>query len=96
MKKLFLDDMRQPPDETWDVVRTHKEFIEYIDEHGVPDIISFDHDLDGTLTGLDCAKYIVGRCLTIKEFYVHSANPTGARNIRVLLENWRKFNNDQT
>jgi len=45
MKKLFLDDIRVPPDETWDVVRNYKEFIEYITKNRVPDFISFDHDL---------------------------------------------------
>lgn len=45
MKKLFLDDMRKAPDNTWDVVRSYDEFTQYIEKNGVPDIISFDHDL---------------------------------------------------
>jgi NAD+-processing family protein with receiver domain len=45
MRKLFLDDTRKPPDFTWDVVRNYEEFVAYITLHGVPDIISFDHDL---------------------------------------------------
>lgn len=45
MRKLFLDDSRLPPDFTWDVVRSYEEFIAYIELHGVPDVISFDHDL---------------------------------------------------
>lgn len=50
MKKLFLDDNRQPWDETWDLVKTPAAFRTYIKELFVktkqlPDVISFDHDL---------------------------------------------------
>lgn len=45
VRKLFLDDTRQPPDMTWDVVRNYQQFVEYITKQGVPDVISFDHDL---------------------------------------------------
>ena len=45
MKKLWLDDLRPVPDKTWDKVKSYKEFTSYILKHGIPDIISFDHDL---------------------------------------------------
>lgn len=60
MKKLFLDDIRIPKDainlvpshfnkmyweEDWFVVRDYKEFTNWILSYGVPDLISFDHDL---------------------------------------------------
>lgn len=56
MKRLFLDDYRQPIDcfvytkdkiyyEDWVVVKNYPEFVKYISENGIPDIISFDHDL---------------------------------------------------
>jgi hypothetical protein len=58
MKKLFLDDIRNPgdcvsymrPNEQyydidWDIVRNYNDFVNYINENGVPDEISFDHDL---------------------------------------------------
>ena len=60
MKKLFLDDIRNPKDgiglvpsnlnkfywaNDWTVVRTYEEFVSYITENGLPDFISFDHDL---------------------------------------------------
>lgn len=44
MAKLYLDDIREAPI-GWDVVRSYDEFVRYIDENGVPDFISFDHDL---------------------------------------------------
>lgn len=46
MRKLFLDDQRRPYDNTWDVVRNFNAFVEYIQSSGMPNIISFDHDLD--------------------------------------------------
>jgi len=53
MTKLFLDDNRTPEECVgdvyesggWDLVRDYEEFITYIMERGMPDIISFDHDL---------------------------------------------------
>jgi hypothetical protein len=45
VRKLFLDDKRKAPDFTWDVVRNYEQFVAYIELHGAPDIISFDHDL---------------------------------------------------
>ena len=57
MKRLFLDDMREPKeafphtryqtylDDEWIVVRSYKEFTDWILSNGLPDIVSFDHDL---------------------------------------------------
>lgn len=58
---LFLDDIRVPSDVShyvinpnlkkfyseseFDIVRSYNEFVEYIVDNGVPDLISFDHDL---------------------------------------------------
>jgi len=50
MYSLFLDDFRVPNTflkdiRTWTVVRNYKEFVKTIKERGLPDFISFDHDL---------------------------------------------------
>lgn len=45
---LFLDDTRNPPGhlfKVFDVVRNYDEFVDYIETYGVPELISFDHDL---------------------------------------------------
>jgi hypothetical protein len=95
MKKLFLDDIRIPKDcvnglvpshlnqfywgSDWDIVRSFEEFINWITKNGLPDFISFDHDLadihyemdfnkkydESTIerTGLDCAKWLVEYCM---------------------------------
>lgn len=127
MKKLFLDDIRQPKDacyivsnpkiywdSDWSTVKNYVEFCEWIKTNGLPDIVSFDHDLadihyeidfddwnDATAdqlgveeTGLDCAKWMVNYCITnnvtLPEYYVHSANPVGRKNIKSYLDNAKK------
>tara|TARA_R110002020_G_scaffold215911_3_gene423216 strand:+ start:886 stop:1272 length:387 start_codon:yes stop_codon:yes gene_type:complete len=123
--KLFLDDVRVPYDvfkmtinpiyennEDWVIVKHYYEFVSYIKENGIPDFLSFDHDLsfdhylsenqEGDIdynslkekTGYDCAKWLVQYCLennlTIPDYYVHSANPVGKKNIECFLSNAKK------
>jgi hypothetical protein len=58
MYNLFLDDFRHPYDcvaymrdpmkyakWNWVVVKNHEEFVKKIEEDGLPEFISFDHDL---------------------------------------------------
>ena len=112
---LFLDDIRDPswvhwmklpsPAEGWVVVRSHEEFVAAIQERGLPELISFDHDLDQEgqidyeLTGMDCAKWLVEFCLdndlAAPEFLVHSQNPPGRDNIHGLLSSFRKHQEAQ-
>lgn len=54
---LYLDDYRYPSDsfkhtertlykdKHWNIVRSYDEFVSYIEKNGMPDAISFDHDL---------------------------------------------------
>lgn len=42
---LYLDDIRVPIDPTFDLVCTYQQFTEYIEKCGIPELISFDHDL---------------------------------------------------
>jgi hypothetical protein len=98
MKKLFLDDIRNPKDcanglvpshlnkfyweNDWFIVRSHNDFVDWITNNGLPNFISFDHDLadvhytmdfskdsgnQGTeKTGLDSAKWLGDYCLDNK------------------------------
>lgn len=56
--KILLDDIRTPYDvfkntvdfeyyknEDWVIIKTYEDFVIHIEEHGIPDIVSFDHDL---------------------------------------------------
>lgn len=93
MKKLFLDDLRPAPNDSWDVVRSFDEFKAYIIKHGVPDIISFDHDLGLGPNGYDCVKWLIEKNYKIKEFHAHSMNPVGRENIIKLLTWWKEICN---
>ena len=91
---LYLDDLRPTP-EGFDRVYSYKEFVAYLERKGLPDFISFDHDLGEDLSGYDCAKYLVAYCLEhqfpLPDYQVHSQNPIGKENIERLLENFKKF-----
>lgn len=98
MTKLFIDDLRQPPDDTWVVTRSYQETVEYIEANGLPAMISFDHDLGLAETGYDVAKWIVEQILDEKfdfpvsfSYTIHSANPVGRKNIESLMDNFTKY-----
>ena len=70
---LFLDDQRFPKDVTWvkykiphvdwTIVRNYKEFVDVILDKGMPEMVSFDHDLepdkiDGDILNLKSCKII--------------------------------------
>jgi hypothetical protein len=73
-------------------VYNYADFVEYITQNGLPDFISFDHDLGEDESGYDCAKYLVEYCiehnLSLPKFSVHSQNPVGKENIERLLNNF--------
>lgn len=111
IRKLFLDDEREPKDayaaflsnnnpiyleEGWTVVRSIMEFMRYLKKEGVPDVVSFDHDLGPTpITGFYCAKQLIDFCeaqdLDLPKCLVHSANPVGKKNIQFVLDNYSRF-----
>lgn len=71
-------------------VKSFDEFVSFIEANGLPQFISFDHDLGkGKPKGLDCAKWLVRYCnqkgLKLPKFFVHSANPNGQREINAIL-----------
>lgn len=97
---LFLDDIRIPIDTfnytkndvysklDWIVVRNYNEFVKAIEIHGMPDIISFDHDLadehyDPDLYGSE----------TYNEVYDNFKSKTGYDCAKWLIEN--SIDNDQ-
>ena len=95
LQKLYIDDIRNPKSEGWIVVRDFESFVSHINVNGLPDEISFDHDLgENTKTGYDCAKWICEYCWTnglpIPNWNVHSANPVGRDNIVQLMETFEK------
>ena len=98
MDKLWLDDIRTPPDETWLWVRSYDEATEAIDS-ACFDIISLDHDLGvveiggevEAKTGYDVACYLEqrvfsGEITAPNRILSHSANPVGRRRIEQVAK----------
>ena len=104
--KLYLDDVRNLPDDSYSLVRSYEEAVNYVREKGIPPFISFDHDLgldennQLAKTGFDFAKWLVemdiDNIFLFPEnfsFYVHSSNSVGKENIHSYLTNYLKFKN---
>jgi hypothetical protein len=98
-RSLFLDDLREAPrSRNWScVARNVREAQLYCETHGVPEYLSFDHDLGSDEpTGYDFAKALVETDLDQNgnfiprdfQFHVHSANPVGRVNIQSLLDSY--------
>ncbi len=102
LMKLYIDDIRNPPS-TFDVLtRSSRETIDYMENYGCPNYISFDHDLGGDDTSMIIVNYMIQKDMNTEGefipddfvFYVHSANPVGKSNIEGLLNNYINFRKD--
>lgn len=95
--KLFIDDERYPVDNSFRVVRTSKEAMNFVKTNGMPDFISFDHDLGGSDTAMVFVNWLIDYDLdhdVIKKyfaFYVHSQNPIGKKNIEGTINGYLRF-----
>lgn len=88
-KALYLDDKRTPTStipgyEPWHVVRSYDEFIKWITKNGIPDIISFNHDL-GEEHMADYFKQFMEKGYQIPD-YDNYTSPTGLDCAKWLAE----------
>lgn len=89
---LFLDDERKPsdvrwlilPKVEWVIARNYNEFTKILEEKGIPEIVSFDHDLADEhynpetwrqqdpqykeKTGYECAKFFKAYCEKLQQW----------------------------
>lgn len=93
--KLYIDDIRNPPDDTWVVCRSSQEAFDTLSTKGIPEFISFDHDLGGDDTTMVFLKRWVQELWDGEtpppDYVIHSANPVGAQNIDSYLKTWKKI-----
>ena len=102
--KLYLDDIRTPKDDDFIIVRSFQEAVKFVQQNGIPNYISFDHDLGcdeiGNIlkSGYDFAKWLVDMDIeNIHKFPnnftfdIHRANPIGKNNIKSILNNYLLF-----
>lgn len=97
---LFIDDERNPSDVLMNVpetkiARTAGQAIELIELHGLPNQVSFDHDLGDGPSAMNVMWHLIHGHLderwdvgTIARVQVHSMNPVGAKN---LMQLWNGF-----
>ena len=70
-----FDNVLYQNDSDWVIVRNYEEFVDEVSKNGLPDYVSFDHDLADISysngksswsyrekTGYDCAKWLVDFC----------------------------------
>jgi len=91
--KIYLDDIRDPPDNTWMLFRKAKELMLFIEKYkGEIETLSLDHDLgEGKLTGYGVLKWIEKKVFLEgytppKEILVHSDNPAGRKNMEAAIK----------
>lgn len=80
------------------ISRNYTQTKNLIDLYGIPNFISFDHDLGESKNGYEIARYIIEQDLDGKHmipsnfsFYVHSQNPIGKSNIENILLSYIAF-----
>ena len=95
MYNLFLDDIRLPNclgnSKTWEVVRNYKGFIDKITKDGLPDFISFDHDLSAMHYPQTNADYDSPIDYSSKRYYLEK---TGYHCAQFLIEYCEKHHLD--
>jgi len=83
----------------WVIARDYFQFIDILKSNfDQIDFISFDHDISSydmdekELTGKDAAQFLIDYCMDngkkLPDWFVHSDNTGGNRNIRQLLTNY--------
>ncbi len=94
--KLWVDDIRNAPDDTWTVARTITSAVNALSKFDF-DVVSLDHDIshqvvmDGLSRPFPCEETFVpvahyaGLNHSAKKFHLHTSNPVGAKVMKDLL-----------
>ena len=85
---LFLDDVRDPPDDRWHVVRNYHDCINILMGANV-EVISLDHDLGDDKTGYDVVKFMAEENIWPSVVNVHSMNPVGRDNMLSVINRYK-------
>lgn len=97
MYKIWLDDIRNPKTDGWEIARSVDEAKKIVERKGLHelDYISFDHDLGENETAMSFVHWLIDLDMQMANterqlpksfwFNVHSQNPVGTRNIESLL-----------
>jgi hypothetical protein len=93
MMRLWIDDLRPPPDHWWHWAKTSAEALEVLGCDVCE--ISFDHDLGGDDTAMPVAREIERLAFEGQihgmTWHVHSANPVGRANLEAAMRSAERF-----
>lgn len=102
--KLYIDDIREPtnPDE-WVIARCIMDAIDCVEDfETMPNFISFDYDLGCEMgrneTSMEFLDWLIESVMDGTyfipddfDYFVHSGNSVGAKNIQCKLDNFLKL-----
>jgi hypothetical protein len=93
--KLWVDDTREPPDDTWIWAKKISEAWRYL-QNVIPSIISLDHDLGepepgyGMENGYDLLIAMFDAKRIPDQIYIHTMNPVAKMRMEKALIDYRK------
>ena len=97
--KIWVDDLRTPPDKSWVWFKTSADVIEELADlmwyttHGRidrrPAVISLDHDLGGDDTSRPIVLWMCENDFWPEEVRVHSKNPVGVSWLQGMIERYK-------
>ena len=102
--KLWLDDMREPPDHTWTWAPNSSWAIVLL-THFPCEEVSFDFDLGTKIDGTkDTAQVVAdwveaqveGNDMPVPRWSVHSSNPEGRKYITLTMQSCERIKNART
>ncbi len=86
--KIYIDDIRDPPDKSWTVIRELSvalDFVKVLEFYDSKiESISFDHDLGGEDTTRPVMMFLCEKNYWPKNIYIHTANPVGREYLEQL------------
>ena len=93
MTKLWVDDIRLAPDDSWAVAINSEIAINILISHkvlNIPlDVMSLDHDLGGDDTSRRIVLWCCEENWWPEEVRVHSANPVGVEWLEGMIERYK-------
>lgn len=102
MSKLWIDDFREAPDESWIVARKVEPAIKAIRQFR-PHTISIDHDIENRPDDetFKPVAYFIGEMFNNDTFWadelgivIHSDNPVGAKELQAIFEDYGIYDVD--
>lgn len=97
--RISLQKISGIADSEWSVVKSYDEFVEFVNTKGIPQVVSFDSDLeekhysgdysDGK-TGLDCLLWLIEKCKEKgckfpEKCYIHSYNAEKRKEMNQII-----------